>query len=266
VRNLGKEDSEETLHEGSDLVKRRAQAKTRIDEEVQEMLLQSVVQGFGEGCTNLDAEEDTPTRKLFPETGRAQTIVIDPIDGTLEYLEGRDDYSVCVGLVSRGRVEVACVYFPLRAKLYLLNADRHAYVCVCDTTSIIGTQLMARPEASPARRVYANSRVTNETIARLERYGRVVKDTDGEVSWPNALIGCMEGVYDAAFFVRPQIRDVFLGAMIAAMDSGYAYDFSGVPLIWPERGRIPNVVFGFGAPMREELLACINRALSETQL
>jgi 3'(2'), 5'-bisphosphate nucleotidase len=43
---------------------------------------------------------------------------VDPIDGTREYIEGRDDYSVMVGLAIRGEAALGVVYQPRSDRLY----------------------------------------------------------------------------------------------------------------------------------------------------
>ena len=45
-------------------------------------------------------------------TGRAETVVIDPIDGTARYLRGDGPYAILVGLEREGRVEAALVAVP----------------------------------------------------------------------------------------------------------------------------------------------------------
>ena len=53
--------------------------------------------------------------------------VIDPIDGTYEYLNGCDSYSVCLGVVENGKISMAIVYFPARDMLYFIGTDGQSY-------------------------------------------------------------------------------------------------------------------------------------------
>jgi myo-inositol-1(or 4)-monophosphatase len=50
--------------------------------------------------------------------------VVDPIDGTHEFVEGRDGYAVCVALLQRGTPVMALVDFPARSQRY--RAERGA--------------------------------------------------------------------------------------------------------------------------------------------
>lgn len=57
-------------------------------------------------------EEDTPTAEEFAANRSAQTVVIDPIDGTARYLRGDGPYAILLGLEREGEVEAAIVAVP----------------------------------------------------------------------------------------------------------------------------------------------------------
>jgi fructose-1,6-bisphosphatase/inositol monophosphatase family enzyme len=62
----------------------------------------------------VDAEEDTDTRRLFPPEGPGRPlVVVDPIDGSLNYLRGSDDFAVMGSLVREGRFTASLIYFPV---------------------------------------------------------------------------------------------------------------------------------------------------------
>ena len=50
--------------------------------------------------------------------GRDRVWIIDPLDGTREYGEGRDDWAVHVALAIAGRPEIGAVAIPARDRLY----------------------------------------------------------------------------------------------------------------------------------------------------
>lgn len=61
----------------------------------------------------VDAEEDTPLAAAAPaEAPGRPVIVLDPIDGTLSYLEGSDDWAVMSGLLEDGRFSAVYLDFP----------------------------------------------------------------------------------------------------------------------------------------------------------
>jgi fructose-1,6-bisphosphatase/inositol monophosphatase family enzyme len=67
----------------------------------------------------VDAEEDTETLRLFPKEGKnIPLVVVDPIDGTLNYASGSKDYAVMGALVRDGVYKAAVVNFPARQQLF----------------------------------------------------------------------------------------------------------------------------------------------------
>jgi 3'-phosphoadenosine 5'-phosphosulfate (PAPS) 3'-phosphatase len=57
-------------------------------------------------------EEDTPSAEAFAHNRSAETVVIDPIDGTARYLRGDGPYAILVGLERDGLVEAALIAVP----------------------------------------------------------------------------------------------------------------------------------------------------------
>ncbi|MDO8524070.1 MAG: hypothetical protein Q7R99_00390 [bacterium] len=72
----------------------------------------------------------------------------------------------------------------------------------------------------------------------------------------DALLKCIKGEYNACVFHSPQIRDVLIGAMISKISGGYACDFFGNKIIWPNGGRVSQIMFGFN-PLSQKVLACL---------
>ena len=255
AKNIGKDD-EESNPSDTEYIKQVKQAKTIIDEQVQEKLLIAAHSILGTKI-HLDAEEDTPSKKLFSSKDADITLVIDPIDGTLQYLNGSNAWTVCIALLSKGEVLAALVYFPSRKTLYLLDTDAKSYICECNESKIISKKLMQSPKEVRNEIVYVNHRVSEETIDYLSKRFTIVKYTDAIVSWAQALLKCVSGEYEAIILAKPQIRDVLLGAVIERMSGGYAVDFTGKKILWPNGGRIPEVVFGFGI-LSDEIKNCLS--------
>lgn len=58
----------------------------------------------------------------FARLDAARVWIIDPLDGTREYREGRDDWAVHVALVDAGRVIAAAVSIPARSDVFSTDA------------------------------------------------------------------------------------------------------------------------------------------------
>lgn len=256
VKNIGKKI--ETLEKDTLETAQRRAAQTVIDGQVQELILQTVVRMGESHDFFLDAEEETPSVKLFTNRKSRTSLVIDPIDGTFEYLQGRDGYSICVGLLEDGAILTAIVYFPARRCLYAIEADGRSLVTIYDDAlRIKEIKELRGSRALQQNVIYRNKRVADDVAECLARHGYTVHDDAGAESiWSEAILKCLGGGYAACIFHTPQIRDVLLGAILANMPNGYATDWNGKPLVWPKSGRVPRVMFGIGAPP-EKILACL---------
>jgi len=63
------------------------------------------------------SEEDTPAAGFGQDTN-AVILVIDPLDGTKEFIRGRDEFAVNIALVEDWRVSAGLVYAPARDQLF----------------------------------------------------------------------------------------------------------------------------------------------------
>lgn len=255
VANIGKKiDIDDAV---SERIKKRNRAKTEIDEKVQEILLLAVKDIVGTDNISIDAEEDTPSKKLFSNTHASLTVVIDPIDGTLEYVSEGDRYSINIGLIENNRVLTTLIYFPKSGHLFFIDENRTSYEVIYNNE----LQIVSKKELKPPAKVnsgiaYTNNRVSSEIIDEMKRSGLTVVEDDGKVLWPDAILKCISGEYVASIFHSPQIRDVLLGGLLETIPGGYAVDWEGNTIVWPNGGRIPHVIFGFGT-LQENFLKCL---------
>jgi myo-inositol-1(or 4)-monophosphatase len=69
---------------------------------------------------------------LAEESAEAQTAnafwIIDPLDGTTNFIHGYAAIGVSIALMERGRISVACVYDPLREELFEAQLGGGAYL------------------------------------------------------------------------------------------------------------------------------------------
>lgn len=61
--------------------------------------------------------EEAVSRGEIPEPG-TEFLLIDPLDGTREFVQGRDEYGVNVGLISGGRAVLGAIYEPATNTIY----------------------------------------------------------------------------------------------------------------------------------------------------
>ena len=71
------------------------------------------------------SEEDKDTSRRL---ALARVWVIDPIDGTKEFIEGVPQFAISIGFVVEGRPKVAVVYNPAKERFYQAAAGQGAYL------------------------------------------------------------------------------------------------------------------------------------------
>lgn len=74
-------------------------------------------------------EAGRPNEQILSEQGdcgpkgkAGRCWIVDPLDGTREYVEGRDDWAVQIGLAEDGKAALGVVFLPLKKRL--LRSDR----------------------------------------------------------------------------------------------------------------------------------------------
>ncbi len=93
--------------------------------------------------------------------------LVDPLDGTKEFLKGLPEYTVNVALVDAGVPVLGVIYVPAADCLYL--AARGQGARRLDARG--ETRLLAAPVAQPRRAVVSRSHLSPETGALLARLG-----------------------------------------------------------------------------------------------
>lgn len=104
-----------------------SEAVTAVDLATQDVILHALLAAIPDVA--IDAEEDTPVVRRFPrERPGAPLVVVDPIDGTLNYIRGSKDYAVMGALISGGLYRAAVVYFPAHERMCWAVRGEGTYV------------------------------------------------------------------------------------------------------------------------------------------
>ncbi|MFO7963409.1 MAG: inositol monophosphatase family protein [Desulfobacterales bacterium] len=94
-----------------------AEALTAVDLAAQDVILTLLHHAFPDAA--VDAEEETDTVGLFNTRGPGKPlIVVDPIDGTLNYSRGSSEYAVMAGWLEHEVYRAVLVHFPAMAATY----------------------------------------------------------------------------------------------------------------------------------------------------
>jgi 3'(2'), 5'-bisphosphate nucleotidase len=110
------------------------------------------------------AEEEVAAGRV-PAVG-GSFFLVDPLDGTKEFVRGGDDYTVNIGLVVDGTPVLGLVYAPEQDRLFAGLVGATAYV---EGPAGIRADLKVRTPAQPMVVVASKSHLNAATVAYLEK-------------------------------------------------------------------------------------------------
>ncbi|MBU6460132.1 MAG: inositol monophosphatase [Proteobacteria bacterium] len=151
--------------------------------------------------------------------------IIDPLDGTTNFLHGLPHYAISIALKHRGILTQAVIYDPNRNELFTATRGAGAFLndrrirvsrCTKISDSLIGTGFPFR-EFSSVNRYLAIFHETMKKCAGLRRPGAASLD----------LAYVASGRYDAFFESGLGIWDIAAGALLIQEAGGICTDWDG---------------------------------------
>ena len=201
---------------------------------------------------------------LAEETGAAagksdRTWVIDPLDGTSNYLQHFPVRSISIGLQKKGEAVAAVVYEPLREIFFTAERGAGAFrngerMQVSDQATVEGSFLATGFPFRAQEFVSTYVKIFEDVVRRakgVRRAGSAAID----------LAYTAAGIFDGFFELHLSPWDVAAGALLITEAGGVVSDFSGGDR-WLRRGNIVGATRG----MHEDLLRLIARHTSEDRL
>ncbi|XP_053953421.1 uncharacterized protein LOC128860160 [Anastrepha ludens] len=127
---------------------------TIYDKKVEDLLIEGLQKAFPE--TKFIGEENTAEDKSEPVLTDAPTWIIDPIDGTTNFIRRFPNWCISVGLAIRKELVVGIVYLPVVNEMYSAWKGHGAYLngqpisvskCTNINSAVVGTEmsLIQRP-------------------------------------------------------------------------------------------------------------------------
>jgi len=171
-----------------------------------------------------------PDHAFLGEEGGAQgesdhVWIIDPLDGTSNYLHGMPHFAISIALQVKGRTQHAVVYDPMRDEMFSASRGSGAHlnntrIRVSDRptleTAIIATAFPFRQRGSMSTYTGIFSDVFKK-VEDIRRYGAASLD----LAWVAA------GRMDAYFELGLKPWDVAAGALLVREAGGVVSDFDG---------------------------------------
>jgi 3'(2'), 5'-bisphosphate nucleotidase len=170
---------------------------------------------------------------------REEFFLVDPLDGTKEFIHRRGEFTVNIALIRRGMPALGVVYSPVGGILYAGNvAAGRAFRCPHAADAAVSgprERLHVRPvPAAGITAVVSRSHSTPETEAYLEHY-----PVSDRVSVGSSLKFCLVAAGEADLYPRlgPTMEwDTAAGHAVLAAAGGKVLAPGGAPLVYGKPG------------------------------
>ncbi len=163
--------------------------------------------------------------------------IIDPLDGTNNFLAGIPHFAVSIALGDGGEIVLGCVYDPIRDETFTAVRGEGAYVNgerigVSTRDRLDGAVLGAGLSSHPGRR----AEMVDQLPPLLARAG--VLRTLGSASLDLAYVAA--GRFDAIWYLSLHSWDVAAGGLLVEEAGGRVTDLRGAPLGEPLAGVVAS--------------------------
>lgn len=191
---------------------------TEVDRESERAILKVLRKTFPDH--SVKAEESAPA-----EAACARQWLVDPLDGTVNYMHRFPMFCVSIAFVERGRLEVGVVYDPMREELFTARRGHGAFLntrrirvtsCSAFDESLLATGFPFRAKSKMDLYIGSFRRVFLKT-GSIRRAGSAALDL--------AYVACgrMDGFWEMAL----QPWDMAAGALLIQEAGGRVTDFFG---------------------------------------
>lgn len=185
--------------------------------------------------------EDDPARLTAD-----RVFIVDPIDGTRSFVAGEKTWAHSLAVVEHGRVVAACVYLPVREKMYLAASGGGATLNGATMTALTRDRLEGASVLSP--KVSFRDEFWKDGPPDVKRHFRP------SLAYRLALVA--EGRFDAMITLRPAWEwDIAAGALIATEAGASVMDRHGADLTFNSPARQTAGVITGGRVVADELLS-----------
>lgn len=197
---------------------------TKVDLESERMCIEAILNSFPED--HILSEETL--NEFSPDWKRVW--IIDPLDGTTNYVKGFDVYAVSIALVVDGKVVMAVnclpvhddIFYAVRGHGVFHNGKKLTFISPNDTlaqslVSVGFPHVRTKEAADPAFELYKNLWLASSD---LRRSASAVFD------------GCLLASGITGAYLTPDIKpwDIASGSLFVEEQGGFTSDFYGKPL------------------------------------
>lgn len=231
---------------------------TEADLEANRIILEGLAKEFPRDAI---LSEETPSDPMRRKNDRVW--IVDPIDGTREFIDGTADFAVQIGLAIEGVPVLGVVYQVARRRLYLASEGQGAFVEDPETRGRARRALVTGGETVPS-----NMTMTVSRFHRTKKNDAIIAAVKPIAIVPAGSIGVKMGLVSMGkvdLYLHPSKLcaewDTCGPAAILIEAGGAVTDFFGAPLRYNEidphhprgiaasNGKAHDAVLGIVAPI-----------------
>ena len=220
---------------------------TEADRAVDTVLRQNLLQQ-GEGWLSEESVDDAS------RLSKSRVWVVDPLDGTREFVQGIPEFCVSIGFVENGRPVAGGICNPATNETIIGAVD-------------CGVLYNGKPTRPSQRTTLKGSLIlaSRSEVKRGEwqqfQSGDYQIRPQGSVAYKLALVAA--GLADITFSLTPKNEwDVAAGAALVASAGGFVSTLENSPLQCNRRNPLLSGLLACGPFLREELLAAVQSHIS----
>ena len=217
---------------------------TEADRAIDLVLRQELLRE-GEGWLSEESVDD-PIRLQ-----RSRVWVVDPLDGTREFVQGIPEFCVSIGFIENGRPVAGGIYNPATNEVFLGSVESGV------TYNGKPAQASRRPRLEGALVLASRSEVKRGEWKAFENCSFRIRPT-GSVAYKLALVSA--GLADITFTLTPKHEwDVAAGAALVASAGGFISTLENKSLVCNNKNPVLSGLLASGPYLRQELLAAITQ-------
>lgn len=216
---------------------------TEADKAVDAVLRKELLRA-GEGWLSEESVDD------FSRLEKKRVWIVDPLDGTREFVAGIPEFCVSVALVEDGIPVAGGICNPATNETFLGSLDSGI------TYNGKAAHASRRSSLEGAVVLASRSETRRGEWNQFQKAGLNIR-TVGSVAYKLALVSA--GLADATFTLTPKHEwDVAAGAALVASAGGFVSTLQNSPLGCNHKSPLLSGLLACGALMRDELLALVN--------
>ncbi|MFN3635376.1 MAG: 3'(2'),5'-bisphosphate nucleotidase CysQ [Rhizobium rhizophilum] len=204
---------------------------TEADEAAERLILDAISRHLPD--IPVVAEEEVAAGRI-PDISGGRFILVDPLDGTREFIGGHDDFTVNIALIEQGAPVLGVVHAPALGTLYLGGAGKAEKLAIDDTDRVTARrQIAVRPQHATPSALVSRSHNCDATDAYIKKAEILERKAVG-----SSLKFCLvaEGVADIYPRFSPTMEwDTAAGDAVLRAAGGMVTTEDGAPLTYGKR-------------------------------